>query len=137
MNCIKRSFSGRSIWGFFTFTFVAGLSTAAFAQAQAPAFVAPPRTIADITAILDQEKPDPVHAAKMRSDADAEPSGGNLADFYFRRAQARWQLGRSVESIADTKQAIEIGRKQTVELFRYQQFILQEYSNTGEAKEVV
>jgi len=29
------------------------------AQAQSPSFVAPPRTIADITAILDQEKPDP------------------------------------------------------------------------------
>ena len=40
---------------------LAGLTTAseyALAQSQ-PAFVAPPRTIADITAILDQHKPDP------------------------------------------------------------------------------
>jgi hypothetical protein len=29
-----------------------------FAQAPGAGFVAPPRTIADITAILDQEKPD-------------------------------------------------------------------------------
>jgi hypothetical protein len=35
------------------------LGTAALGQTTAPSFVAPPRTIDDITAILDQEKPDP------------------------------------------------------------------------------
>ena len=35
-----------------------------FAYAQAGPFAAPPRTIADITAILDQEKPD---AARLRT----------------------------------------------------------------------
>src|SRR5262245_48282838 len=105
--------------------------------AQTASFVAPPRTIADITAILDQQIPDPLRAAKMRAEADVEPSGDDLADVYYRRAQARWQLGRSVQSIADTRQAIEIGRKQGADLFRYQQFLLQEFSNTGQAKEVV
>jgi hypothetical protein len=41
-----------------------------FAAAQT-SFVAPPRTTADITAILDQEKPDPAKAVKVRDDADA------------------------------------------------------------------
>jgi len=116
---------------------IAAVPLVTYAQTT-PAFVAPPRTIADITAILDQQKPDPARAAKLRADADgAVPSGGDLVDFYFRRAQARWNLGRSVESIADTKQAMEIGRKQGADLIRYQQFLLQEYANTGQAKEVV
>ncbi len=34
-------------------------------------FVAPPRTIADITAILDKERPDPAKIAELK--ADAEP----------------------------------------------------------------
>ena len=102
--------------------------------AQTASFVAPPRTIADITAILDQEKPDPARVAKMRADADAQPGAGSLADFYFRRAQARWGLGRSAESIADSKQAIEAGRKLSADLFRYQQFLLQQYMNTGNPK---
>ena len=56
------------------------LSTAALAQTPAPSFVAPPRTIADITAILDQEKPDPKVAAKLRAEADATPPAGASAD---------------------------------------------------------
>lgn len=106
-------------------------------RAQDGTFVAPPRTIADITAILDQQKPDPARAAKLRVDADVEPGGGNLADFYFRRAQARWALGRSKQSIDDTKEAIAIGRKQSADVMRYQQFLLQEYVNTGEAKQAL
>jgi hypothetical protein len=73
------------------------LSTAASGQTQAPAFVAPPRTIADITAILDQEKPDPKVAAKMRAEADvAQPANlgrGELAKFLYGRCTARSQLG--------------------------------------------
>ena len=41
-----------------------------------PVFVAPPRTIADITAFLDQEKPDPAKRAKTEADAEAEPPAG-------------------------------------------------------------
>src|SRR5262245_65829099 len=62
------------------------------AVAQRAGFVAPPRTIADITAILDQEKPDPAKRAKVEADAAAEPpahaDAATLKDFYFRRAQA-------------------------------------------------
>ena len=38
-----------------------------------PTFVAPPRTIADITAILDQEKPDAEKIAARKAEADATP----------------------------------------------------------------
>jgi len=44
------------------------------ADAQSSDFVAPPRTIADIIAILDQEKPDPERIAKMQTGAEAQPS---------------------------------------------------------------
>src|SRR5690242_2920563 len=50
-------------------------------------FVAPPRTIADITAILDSEKPDEAQILKRKATADAAPakglSGPNLAQFLF------------------------------------------------------
>jgi tetratricopeptide (TPR) repeat protein len=74
------------------------------------AFVAPPRTIADITAILDQEKPDPAKRAKAEAEAVAEPSAkadrATLKDFYRRRAQARMSLGRLKEAVADCERAL-------------------------------
>ena len=77
-------------------------------------FVAPPRNISDITAILDGEKPDQQMIAELKSDADAEPTGKesreDLAQFYFDRANARSQLGRLAESVADADKAVEVGR---------------------------
>ena len=68
------------------------------AFAQTPTFVPPPRTISDITAILDQEKPDPAKIAKSRAEADkAPPPGGSrtaMAQFSYLRAQARSELSR-------------------------------------------
>ena len=50
-------------------------------------FVAPPRTIADITAILDQDKPDAAKIAERQADAEAAPpksgSAADLAQFYY------------------------------------------------------
>ena len=77
-------------------------------------FVAPPRNISDITAILDGEKPDEKLIAELKADADAAPTGKesrqDLAQFYFDRANARSQLGRLAESIADADKAVEVGR---------------------------
>jgi tetratricopeptide (TPR) repeat protein len=84
-------------------------------HAQTAAFVAPPRTIADITAILDQ-KLDPEKVAKMRSDLDAVPPVGaaraTLATFYYDRGQARLNLGRVREALADAEKALEVGKGQ-------------------------
>jgi hypothetical protein len=107
---IRESKAGHWTWTVCAVALVLISSAVRDVRAQTVSFVAPPRTIADISAILDQQKPDPALVAKLRAGADAQPGGGNLADFYFSRAQARWALGRSAESIADTKQAIEIGR---------------------------
>src|SRR5262245_36610077 len=84
----------------------ASLSTPQSASAVTQsAFVAPPRTIADITAILDQEKPDPAKRAKAEAEAVAEPAAkadrATLKDFYYRRAQARVSLGRLKDAVAD------------------------------------
>jgi CHAT domain-containing protein/tetratricopeptide (TPR) repeat protein len=77
-------------------------------------FVAPPRSIADIAAVLDGEKPDEKMLAELRSDADAAPTGKesrqDLAQFYFDRANARAQLGRLSDSIADADKAVDVGR---------------------------
>ena len=56
-------------------------------------FIAPPRTITDIVAILDAEKPDPARLAKLRAAAEAAPPSEKnalvLANFYHSRAQSR------------------------------------------------
>ena len=68
-----------------------------------PSFVAPPRTTADIRAILDQEKPDPAKIAARRTAAEGSPPGSaaaaETAQFYYDRAgrqsAARPQQGGS------------------------------------------
>src|SRR5580704_4961424 len=59
------------------------------ASAVQPAFVAPPRTIADITAILDSEKPDAAKDAQRKAAAEAAPPANappvKLAQFYYDR----------------------------------------------------
>src|SRR6185295_7885990 len=104
-------------------------------------FVAPPRTIADITSILDQEKPDPAKRAKVEADAGAEPpahaEAGSLKDFYFRRAQARASVGRLKDAIADCEKAIAktsdyAGEGSRIELYQESQMRL-----NGDHKEAV
>jgi CHAT domain-containing protein/tetratricopeptide (TPR) repeat protein len=73
-------------------------------------FVPPPRTIADITAVLDNEKPDPALLAKLKATADNEPgkntSQADLAQFYYDRGTARGQLGRNMEALGDGEKAL-------------------------------
>jgi hypothetical protein len=87
--------------------------------------VAPPRTIADITAILDEEKPDSDRIAKMRADADASPpqnaDAAALVDFYYSRGVARQDIGRLRVSIADLKTGIAIGREHDLDVGYLQQ----------------
>src|SRR5262245_13347919 len=102
---------------------------------EAPALVAPPRTITDITAILDQEKPDPVKAAAVRAQADAGPPAVKerraLARFYFQRAEARSLIGRHQEAIADCEKAIELGSG-SPDVNRYEAFLSNQYSSLGQ-----
>ncbi len=68
-------------------------------------FIAPPRTISDIRAILDSENPDPALIEKLKATANAVPTGKEsrteLSQFYFDRSAARSQLGKLADAIAD------------------------------------
>ncbi|MET3907610.1 CHAT domain-containing protein [Bradyrhizobium sp. S3.3.6] len=103
-------------------------------------FVAPPRTIADITAILVSEKPDMKLIEKLKSDADSAPtakeSREDLAQFYFDRANARAQLGRLADSIGDANKAMEVGRGAIGAnmMGRLMQLAATQYSAAGDLK---
>ena len=115
----------------------------ALAQTQAAPFVPPPRSIADITAILDQEKPDPKLLAKLRRAADASsPSGGSrpaLAKFYYDRGQARVNLGRNHEALTDAQKAVEYGEGQVdfTELSRLRQLVGTLHYRAGDPKKAL
>jgi CHAT domain-containing protein len=111
--------------------------------AQVVSLAPPPRTIADITAILDQQKPDPKITAKLRADADAEVPPGlsvqAVAQFLYRRGQARAQLGRTREAIADAEAAIRAGRggDYVDVVSRYEQFLIRLLRTAGEYKRAI
>jgi CHAT domain-containing protein len=77
-------------------------------------FVPPPRSISDIAAILDSEKPDASRINELKSAADAVPpaniSKAALAWFYYTRGNARSQLGRLSLALEDADRALEVGR---------------------------
>lgn len=83
------------------------LASPALAQAQSPALAAPPRSIADILAILDQEKPDPAKRAQLIAQAEAaEPAGLDARQrsrFLSDRAQAALLLARAEQALADAQ----------------------------------
>jgi len=89
--------------------------TASFSGA---ALVPPPRTIEDITAILDQQKREnPEAVAKVRAVADRNPpatgSPAMLAAFYYERGLAARQLGRVKQEIEDLTKALEFSQRST------------------------
>ncbi|MGA3306087.1 MAG: tetratricopeptide repeat protein, partial [Stellaceae bacterium] len=101
----------------------AGTAAPALSQSQsqtgnapeAQAFTPPPRSIADITAILDSEKPDPAKVAAAQQSAAAQPPAGasdaDLQKFYSARAQAADNLGRQQQAIADYTKAVELAAR--------------------------
>ncbi len=106
----------------------------------APAkLVAPPRTISDITAILDQQKPDAAKIAELQKSADAPApaklSGADLADFHYKRAQARVLLGRS-DSLADAEAAVTHGKDSDYKNVgsRYEILLSRRLRDSGESK---
>lgn len=81
-----------------------GLSTAAA-----------PRSIDDITAILDQQKPiDPQEVERKRREAERKPPGGasdsELAVFYLRRGRAARHMGLSRQELSDLKKAARLAK---------------------------
>jgi CHAT domain-containing protein len=111
--------------------------------AVAAGFVAPPRTISDITAILDSEKPDPAKIALRKQAADAEPPKGGsksaLAQFYYDRGNARASLARNEDALNDALKAWEVGQGGFEERqdTRIIQFVGLQYLAAGRPKEAV
>jgi CHAT domain-containing protein len=107
------------------------------------AFVAPPRTIADITAILDSEKPDAAKIAKREAIAGATPPSNvpaaKLADFYYDRAAARALLARNKDALADGLQALDIAKNGLDLRFlaRTRRLIAQQYKLLGDPKDAI
>ena len=118
-------------------------SAAAQGSGETPAFAPPPRSIADITAILDQEKPDPARVARLQAQADAPPpagvSGAALAEFLFKRSQARALLGRVKDAIADASAAVSEskGRNYVQSTSRYEQFLIRLLEQTADHKRAI
>ena len=111
------------------------------ASQQAPAsLVAPPRTISDVAAILDQQKPDAGKVAELTATADAPVPDGlkglALGEFYYKRAQARSLLGRSDEALADAELAVSNGQGSDYKnvLSRYEQFLMRRLRDAGQHK---
>lgn len=85
-------------------------------------FVPPPRTIDDLTVLLDQQKrldPNVVEAAWVKVD-QGPPETANptvLATFYVERALAARQIGRQKQELEDWRQALLwVGRGGTTPL---------------------
>jgi CHAT domain-containing protein len=110
------------------------------AEALPTHFVAPPRTITDITAILDSEKPDPAKIAALKAEADAaipsRASKEDVARFYYKRGNARAALGRLGEATDDANKAMEIGRSSVDANLegRFEQFAGMQASANGDPK---
>jgi CHAT domain-containing protein len=98
----------------------------------------PPRTTADITAILDQEKPDPARLRTFRDAADAaEPARSDpvsLAHFFFGRAVARSELGRFREAIGDGERALALatGKVDQIVLSNFRVVVASQYESSGD-----
>jgi CHAT domain-containing protein len=114
-------------------------SAAEIASDAAASLVAPPRTISDISAILDQQKPDPVQIAKLTAAADAavpaDLKGADLADFYYKRAQARVLIGRS-DALDDAELAVSnaSGADYKNRGSRYEQLLMRLLRDAGQEK---
>ena len=102
--------------------------------------VAPPRTISDISAILDQQTPDPAAIAKLTSTADAAVpaglKGAELADFYYKRAQARVLLGRA-DALDDAQLAVSNASTDDYKNLgsRYEQLLMRLLRDAGQQKQ--
>jgi CHAT domain-containing protein len=91
--------------------FVAVLATLAFPIAfgqSAP----PPRSVADVLAVLDQYKPDPEKVNRLKAEVAKPPPQTtdkvDLLNFYMARADAAGQLGMVTQQLADLRKAREL-----------------------------
>jgi CHAT domain-containing protein len=93
--------------GRFLLGFVAALLAGAAAAQPAP----PPRSIADVLAVLDQQKPDPQQVDRLRAEVAKQPPATSdpidLRNFYMRRGLAANELGMVAQALPDFRKALE------------------------------
>jgi CHAT domain-containing protein len=81
---------------------------------KAPSYALPPRTIDDITKVLEQNRPDPQKIQQLRATADqpvpAGLGGMTLAEFYNKRGLAARDLGRTQQRLLDLREAWRLAR---------------------------
>jgi CHAT domain-containing protein len=96
----------------------------------------PPRSVADIAAILDNEKLDPERLRKIEAQLNAEPPTdarpGQMVEFLAGRAAAKFALGRYTESVADLEKAIEVGREAGINVDRLRGSLSGSYRFSGQ-----
>src|SRR5437867_4245206 len=78
-------------------------------------FTPPPRTLHDVTQLLEQEaQPDEVRVAELRTKADMQPPAttqrSDLAEFYYRRSLAANAIARHGQEIQDLTMAADLAR---------------------------
>ena len=110
------------------------------AKDAATGLVAPPRNVTDISALLDQQKPDPAATAALAATADAVVptglKGAELAAFYYKRAQARVLIGRS-DALDDAELAVsnaQGGSDYKTLGSRYEQLLMRLLREAGQTK---
>ena len=130
----------------FISAFAAGLFAcviSAQAQNAGASLVAPPRSIADISANLEREKPDPAARAKILADADANVSGTGAsgAEQLMNRARARAAVGRGKDAVVDAEAAIKMANAANVDygevVSRYEVVLVRLLRATGDPKRAV
>lgn len=123
------------------FIVVATMGTPSFEAGAQQASAVPPRSIADITAILEQQKPDPAVFAERQRAAREEPpagaSGSALAEFLTRRASTRSDLGLLAEAIGDAQRALEVAERQTRQRGAAFQTLVSLYQMSGEPAKAI
>jgi CHAT domain-containing protein len=89
------------------------------AKFETSSFTPPPRTIDDIAALLDRDKPDPARTAALRSAVKAEIPAGDAvtrSEAYFARSKAAYDLGLIPQAKADAEAALRIARAGRLDL---------------------
>lgn len=111
-----RRFYHRTVAGMSTVLLALSLASnpAGAAATTEPPAKAPPRTIDDLTRLLEHYKPDAAAAAKAQAAADqtAPETTDNavLFDFYYARGMAAAQIGRISQQLTDLKKALDLSQ---------------------------
>lgn len=119
------------------------ISALAKGRALPGGLVPPPRSIGDITEILDKEKPEAAKLARREALANAHPpknaSARSLAQFYYDRGNASALLGRDKEALADALMAIQVGKSKidAHQLNRLRQFASLQYGAVGNKRQAL